>query len=516
MTSDSVNATDSLEQTIERLKEENARLKRYISIGKSLGAERNLERLLPLIMTEISKLLDADRSTLFLLDLERMELWTKFAEGLEGDRITIALKMGIVGCCVVTRKLIRVANAYEDARFNPEFDQQTGFRTESVLAAPLFDANGHVKGAVELLNRKTGLFTEADEQLAQATTDRLRSIDLHSPEGLEKAKRHVTDLRKATNCSRGSLFLIDRENGLLLSKVSEGLEEYNIVLSLNLGIAGLVAITGQVLNIQDAYIDPRFDNRTDQKTGYRTRCILGMPVKNQTGDVLGVIQAINKAGGPFDAADIDQLESLAASVAISLENAMLFEEQDRQFMSILEVMAASIDAKDHLTAGHSKRVTEFAVGIAETLGFGPKELDVLYVAALLHDYGKLGIDDNVLKKPGRLNAEEYDHIKEHVSITRKILDKMHFARKYRMVPLIAASHHERLDGSGYADGCQDADIPFMAKILAVADVFEALTAQRHYHEARSAEQAFEVLEENSGTHFDPNIVAALKTFWNNR
>jgi HD-GYP domain-containing protein (c-di-GMP phosphodiesterase class II) len=179
-------------------------------------------------------------------------------------------------------------------------------------------------------------------------------------------------------------------------------------------------------------------------------------------------------------------------------------------------MAASIDAKDHLTAGHSKRVTQFAIGIAKALGFEPRECDILGVAALLHDYGKLGIDDRVLKKPGRLTAQEYDHIKEHVIITRTILDKMHFARKYRMVPLIAASHHERLDGSGYADGRKDADIPFMAKILAVADVFEALTAKRHYHEARSAAEAFEVLEENAETHFDPNIVAALKTYWYNR
>lgn len=516
MTSATANEIERLKQTVEHLKKENTQLQRYVAIGKSVGVERNLERLLPLIMTEISKLLDADRSTLFMLDWEKMELWTKYAEGLKGDRITIALKMGIVGCCVLSRELIRVANAYEDARFNPQFDKKTSFRTESVLAAPLFNPNGEVKGAVELLNKKTGLFTEADEQLAQATTERLKAIDLNTPEGLVQAKRHLTDLRNATNGSRGSLFIIDREHGTLLSKISEGLEEYDIHLSLNLGIAGLVAITGQVLNIQDAYTDSRFDKRTDQKTGYHTRCILGVPVKNQDGEVLGVFQAINKVGGPFEAADIEQLESLAVSVAISLENAMLFEEHDRQFMSILEVMAASIDAKDHLTAGHSQRVTEFAIGIAKALGFGTKEIDVLGVAALLHDYGKLGIDDKVLKKPGKLTAEEFGHIQEHVTITRMILDKMHFARKYRMVPLIAASHHERLDGSGYADGCQDADIPFMAKILAVADVFEALTAKRHYHEARSAEKAFKVLEKNSGTHFDPNIVAALKTFWHNR
>jgi len=194
---------------------------------------------------------------------------------------------------------------------------------------------------------------------------------------------------------------------------------------------------------------------------------------------------------------------------------MLIDEHEQQFKSILEVLAASIDAKDPLTAGHSLNVTKYAAGIARELGFGEAEIEVLTVAALLHDYGKLGTSDDILKKPGKLTPDEYEHIQGHVVNTRHILNKMFLMRKYRDVPLIASSHHERLDGSGYADGREAHQIPFMAKIIAVADVFEALTSKRYYHEARSPEAAFDILNKEAGTKLDENIIQSLKQYWYN-
>ena len=174
---------------------------------------------------------------------------------------------------------------------------------------------------------------------------------------------------------------------------------------------------------------------------------------------------------------------------------------------------ASIDAKDQLTAGHSKRVTEYAVGIARELGFEETDVDVLGMAALLHDYGKLGTDESILKKPGKLSPEEFEHIKQHVQDTRDILDKMYFMRKYRSVPLVASCHHENLDGTGYSRGLKGSEIPFMSRIITVADVFEALISDRHYRKAYSQEEAFEILEQDAGTKYDENIIAALKRYW---
>jgi HD-GYP domain-containing protein (c-di-GMP phosphodiesterase class II) len=502
-----------LKKEIHELKSENQRLNGICQLGKSLTRERNIDNLLPLIMSEISKMLDADRISFFIVDWERLELRSKFAKSLEVDGINIDLKMGIAGFAVLSRQIINTANAHEDPRFNSEIDGITGYRSDSLLAAPFFNKVGDIMGALELLNKRTGIFTKEDEKKALKVASMLTKIDWDSDGDKEATEKMIYELRQSTECDRGTLFLIDRVKGELFSVIAEGLEANDIRLSLNLGIAGLVAITGQEVNIPDAYADLRFDRKTDEKTGYRTRDILCIPIKDQSGGVMGVIEAMNKKTGTFTDSDMDLLKSLSSIAAISVENAILLHEQNKQFRSLLEVLAASIDAKDHLTAGHSHKVTEYAEGIARELGFGEVEVDILSVAALLHDYGKLGTDENILKKPGKLTAEEFDHIKQHVFNTRKILDKMHFIRKYQDVPVIASCHHERLDGSGYMDGLKEYDIPFLAKILAVADVFEALTAKRHYRDALSPDDAFEILNQEAGAKLDKNIIAGLERYW---
>ena len=492
---------------------ENQKLRQFIEIGKLIGYEHNIDRLFPLIISQISKFLDADRSTLFLMNPESGNLWTKYAEGLSDKAFTIELKVGIVGMCILTEQIVNIANAYEYSRFNPGFDKVTGFRTESVVAVPICGGDGAVTGAVQFLNKRTGLFSKADEQaICDAIADLTREAAFASDIAKERAAAFVGDLRRLLQCERGTLYV--REGNQVRSVVSEGVEDMDIRLSLNLGIAGRVAVTGIGMNIPDAYAHPDFDRRTDERTGYHTRCILCVPIVNQAGDVLGVIQAINKRRGIFSDADMDWLKTLSSMVAISLENAQLLAEHDRQFNSILKVMAASIDAKDSLTAGHSEQVEKYALGIAREMGFGESDLDILSVAALLHDYGKIGIDDQVLKKPGKLTAEEFTHIQQHVAFTGRILNNMRLARKYRNVPMIAASHHERLDGTGYGRGLKGSDTPFMSKIIAVADVFEALTADRHYRKAMSVEDAFALLDQDAERQrLDANIIAALKAYW---
>jgi len=501
------------EDQIRRLKIENDRLSRFVEIGKILHAERNVQRLIPPVMAEIRKCLDADRSTLFLIDLDRSEVSARYGEGLNDQIIRIQLKMGIVGLCVLARKVLNVMEASEDLFFHRETDQATGYHTQSVLCAPFFDTDGETLGAVQLLNKESGLFTKQDEARIVEVCSHLTA--LAQTDGITKAvaERLVTGLRKESRCQRGSLFLLDKWERTLSSLVAEGLEGQTIQLNLKLGIAGYVAVTGQEVNIEDAYSDPRFDNRADQETGYLTRNMVCMPIKNLAGDVLGVIQVLNKREGTFSSSDLDLLRALAPQIAIAIENAILFEEQNQQWRSILEVLAASIDAKDPLTAGHSEKVAEYALGIARELGLGEAEMDILHVAALLHDYGKIGISDAVLKKPGKLTAEEYAHIKQHIPYTQGILGRMRFMRKYRNVPMIASCHHERLDGSGYSAGLKAHEIPFMSKILAVADVFEALTAKRHYRDALIVEKAISMLESDVGPKYDGNVVEALKAYW---
>ncbi len=502
------------EEGFQTLEQEKRKFKILQKIQERIGAERDINKLLPLIISEISKLLGADRTSLFLMDWETLELKARFAEGVASNSIRIKLQMGIVGWSVLSKKVANIANAQEHPFFNPEIDQVLDFKTESMLVAPVKDNEGHVIGAIELINKDTGHYTDADTALIKEYANKLNRGDSPLADlGPGAAKELVLDLMDKTCSERGSIFVVDPDGGHIGSIYAHGLENSMIKLNIKLGIAGLIAVSGQVLNIKDAAKDVRFDSSIDAKTGYKTKTILGLPIIDHKGETIGAIEVINKLDGTFSDSDIDTLKGLSSIVAIAIGNAMMFAEQEKQFRSILEVMAASIDAKDTLTAGHSINVTRYAMGIATELGFKDSEIDVVRTAGLLHDYGKLGIDDHILKKPGRLNEEEYNIIKKHVTITRNILEKMSFARKYKNVPVIAACHHECLDGSGYDYGLTSKEIPFMSKIITVADVFEALTADRHYRPALPEEKALSILQEGvDAGKYDGNIVNALRDY----
>jgi HD-GYP domain-containing protein (c-di-GMP phosphodiesterase class II) len=447
---------------------------------------------------------------LYLFDWDTMELRANFAEGIEGRSLVVPLRMGIVGTSILRRELANVSNAYASPYFNPEVDSILGYHTESLLVAPLLGKDGQILGGLELLNKTTGHFSAEDEVLITQTSARLaRWVEAGDayPAGVEA---EVIALRNKVGCDRGTVFVLEEGSGRLAAIHADGGDGRSISLNMKLGIAGLTAVSGRSIRIDEAWEDPRFDRSVDQRTGYRTRSMLCVPLKNAAGESVGVVQAINKHTGPFSEDDLATLEAVAGIVAIAIENAMLFADQERQFHSMLDALAASIDAKDGLTAGHSTSVAVQAVAIGGELGFSSEELDLLRVAAVLHDYGKIGISDSVLKKEGVLTADEFAHMKSHASLTRDILTRIHFTRRYRNVPLIAASHHEQLDGNGYPNGFTSREIPFMAKILTVADVFEALTADRHYRTKMSIEEALVILDAGIGTRFDGNIVAALR------
>lgn len=227
-------------------------------------------------------------------------------------------------------------------------------------------------------------------------------------------------------------------------------------------------------------------------------------------ECLGVLAVDNlESKSPLLESDINLLMGIAPEIGISVHNALLTEERERQFRSILSALAASIDARDAFTAGHSELVTKYAMAICEVMGL-PRELtEVIRVASQLHDYGKIGIKDSILKKNGPLTGKEREEIKTHVVKTQDILERISFNGVYQQVPFIAGAHHERLDGTGYPRGLKGEEIPLGARIIAVADFFEAITARRHYHEPQAVEKAVETLKGESGHHLDEKVVQAL-------
>lgn len=318
----------------------------------------------------------------------------------------------------------------------------------------------------------------------------------------------------ALNADRCTVFLYDRENNELYSKVATGLDDVQeLRIPANKGLAGHVVQTGETINIKDAYKDKRFNKSVDKKTGYKTKTILCMPIKNFNQEIIGVFQVLNKFDETFTIDDEDLLIAIASSAGISLENAQLFEEQRKLieeqkliFDSFIETLASSIDARDKITSGHSTRVKMYATLIAKEFGMEKNDISILEKAAALHDIGKIGIRDSVLQKEGKLTDEEYKHIQEHVEITHNILAKIHMSEDFQQITDIACSHHEKFDGSGYYRKLKGEEIPFGGRVLAVSDVFDAITSKRHYRDKMPIEKVIDIIMKGSGNHFDPLVV----------
>lgn len=312
------------------------------------------------------------------------------------------------------------------------------------------------------------------------------------------------------DAERSSVFLADLQRGEIWTRAAHLSEMKEIRLPVDgPGLATHVARTGETINLADAYDDLRFNQNVDQATGWRTKSMLVMPMRNHQQQIIGVFQVMNRRSGRFDADDEEILAALASSAAIAVENASLYAEQKVFLDSFVETMAATIDAKDHQTSGHTERVTAYSVAIAEACGLVPADIEIIRLAAILHDYGKIAIADAILAKPGKLTDDEFRIMREHARYTKLMLSRIRFPHGMTSIPDIAAQHHERMDGRGGPWGLKGEEITFGSRIIAVADVFDALTSRRYYKEALPFEQAVESICQEAGTAFDPVVIAAF-------
>jgi putative nucleotidyltransferase with HDIG domain len=197
---------------------------------------------------------------------------------------------------------------------------------------------------------------------------------------------------------------------------------------------------------------------------------------------------------------------LADQVAVALSNSGLVEQLNKLNWGILKTLARAVDAKSSWTAGHSERVTKLALKIADRLNLNQKERENLHRAALLHDIGKLGISSAILNNPGKLDDIEYNTMKSHPQMGARILEPID--EQSAIIPIVS-QHHERFDGKGYPAGLSGTSIHLGARILAVADVFDALNSDRPYREGMPLEQVLGIIQQESGRQFDPVVVEAL-------
>jgi len=324
------------------------------------------------------------------------------------------------------------------------------------------------------------------------------------------------ETKSAIQADRCSVFLYDQKNNELWSKVALGMNSQEIRFPAGKGLAGHVVNTGETINIKNAYTDERFNKEIDLQTGYKTTTILCMPIKNLNQEIIGAFQVLNKINGHFTEEDEDLLVAIGSSAGIALENAQLFKNQKEMFIeqkqvfdSFIDTLAASIDARDKITAGHSSRVRLYSSLIARGLNLDDKFIEIVEKAATLHDIGKIGIRDSVLQKEGKLSDEEYKHIQEHVEITHNILNKIHMSDDFKLATEMACSHHEKYDGTGYYRKLKGENITLGGRILAVSDVFDAITSKRHYRDKMPIINVIDILLKDSGTHFDKMVVDCL-------
>ena len=224
-------------------------------------------------------------------------------------------------------------------------------------------------------------------------------------------------------------------------------------------------------------------------------------------NVFGWLAAINHvSGGEFGSVEASLLNSVGTILGIHGGNIELYRQQSELLAGIVRALTSAIDAKDPYTCGHSDRVARMAVCIAGQLGFDREALDLIYLSGLLHDIGKIGINDAVLRKPGKLTEEEYEHIKTHVDIGHKILLDL---KKLDQVLPVVLHHHESWDGQGYPRRLPAQQIPLPARIIAVADAFDAMSSDRPYRKGMPDDKIDDIFRAGSGRQWDPDVVEAL-------
>jgi HD-GYP domain-containing protein (c-di-GMP phosphodiesterase class II) len=232
-------------------------------------------------------------------------------------------------------------------------------------------------------------------------------------------------------------------------------------------------------------------------------------VAQATGDAdapVGWLVAANPTGGGGFGPEVELLPTVAALIATQRGNARLYGDLKELLFGVIRSLTAAIDAKDPYTSGHSERVARIAVRIAEELGLPAGERGDLYLMGLLHDVGKIGVQDDVLKKPGKLNSDEYRLIKAHVGIGVHILSDL--KKLHHLLPGVA-HHHECYDGSGYPAGLAGEQIPLCARILAVADASDAMSSNRPYRRRLAPDQIDEIFQKGAGAQWDRRVVEAM-------
>jgi putative nucleotidyltransferase with HDIG domain len=516
---------------------------RILARANRIASNTELDELLTEMLELIALVCGANGGTLYLLDRETNELVFKVVYGdkeaqkLVGQRFSI--DKGISGTTIREARAIIVEDLQNDPRWfgslvatSTTLKNTISFpllvRSEAIGVVQVFNYTHTPLELAQLLGNRMAseiekaVLLRASQQRGQRLETLLKIIqEISSTLDRDQLLNHIIESAwELLNAEASSLFLIDENSGDIILEIARDMHQTRlpkIRIPAGQGIIGHIIATGETLRVNEIERDPRHYAGIDQITGRETRSILAVPLRTPTvilgqergtaeSKIIGGLEAINKLEGMFTREDIQLLEALADQAASVLLLARLYAEANELFLDTIKAITTAIDAKDPYTLGHSQRVSEFSVILAKELGLPAELVHQIRVGGLLHDVGKIGIPDEILAKPGKLTVEEYDKMKGHPMIGANIMGQV---RMLSNEITALSEHHERVDGTGYPNGLTDQQISMVGRIVAVADVFDALTSNRPYREALSSDEALEILNSSRGTHLDGECVEAL-------
>ncbi len=371
------------------------------------------------------------------------------------------------------------------------------------------------------------LMRQMQEKVAQFET-------LNEVSGLLNSSLDVSVVREKAlqatcrllQCETASLLLVDHRKGELYWETAlgeAGAELKSIRLPIDdRSIAGYVAMSGESVILNDVQSDARHNRKAS--SGFVTRTMICVPLRAKE-RTIGVLQALNKlpsaprkpsphAWPVFHDDERRLLETLSHQVAIAVENSRLYGDLRKSFYDTVEALAEAIEKKDRYTGGHTKRVVHYSMCIAKYLGLTAEELENIRLGAVLHDVGKIGIEDSILKKPAALESEEWKVMQTHPELGYEIMGRV---ESMKDVMAGMRYHHEKWDGTGYPLGLKGEEIPLLARVISVADTYDAMVSTRPYRKGLPPKVAFEEIVKYSGTQFCPTVVKAfIQAFQNEK
>ncbi len=535
------------------------RLQQYIEViqrANQIAASTQLDQLLEQMLALIIEVTRAQAGTLYLYDLARDELVFKVVQGdtaserLVGTRISAT--RGLAGHALSSGQAVFTNDLVNDPRWDRQVGSVGELRLRTAYCLPLM-LRGQPAGLVQIFNLPPDTIDDQDvHSLLELLSNRLVT-EVEKAQMLDDARRRerrqqalveiivrlTTTLdrddlldrimdyaRELLDVEATSIWLRDPLTGDLMLHLATGNRRDEMKakrLPAGHGIIGSVVATGRTVVVNDVQHDNRFYRKIDQQSGFTSRAILCVPLRSpriqlggERGDVaemvIGGAQALNpRSGSSFDAEDISLFETLASQAATVVRLSQLYAETDNLFSRIIDAITGAIDLKDPYTRGHSQRVSDFSVAISQELALPQEMIYRVRISSKLHDVGKIRIPDRVLKKRSRLNESEFRKMRLHP------LYGLEFLRENGLLDLdllrdswqALAQHHERLDGKGYPAGLKGDEISLIGRIVAVADVFDAITSTRPYRPAMSVDQAFAILRAGAGAELDPRCVNAL-------